>query len=101
MTKKLCEVAEINSLSAKIKLHENDILLSRAGKKIVRIIKDNIEEYQGKTIYLVISTSSEYVDSIYDSLKSKKYEVWFKNNAEGTAQPTINVLALKDYDINI
>lgn len=101
MTKKLYEIAEINSLSAKIKLHENDILLSRAGKKIVRIIKDNIEEYQGKTIYLVISTSSEYVDSIYNSLNSKEYEVWFKKNAKGTAQPTINVLALKDYDINI
>lgn len=101
MTKKLCEIAKINSLSAKLKLHENDILVSRASKKIVRITKDNIEEYQDKTIYLVISPSSKYVDSIYNSLKSKEYEVWFKNNAEGTAQPTINVLALNNYEINI
>lgn len=101
MTKKLCEVAEINSLSAKLKLHENDILVSSAGKKIVRITKDNIEEYQNKTIYFVISTSSEYVDSIYNSLISKEYETWFKNNAKGTAQPTINILSLKDFEINI
>ncbi len=101
MYKKLSEIAEIKSLSANTELKENDILVSHAGKKIVRITKANLREYQNKTSYFVIYTTPEYVETIYNSLTSKEYEEWFNKNAKGSAMPSINILALKDFEIEL
>ena len=95
MTKKLFEIAEIKSLSANTKLNENDILLSRVGKKVVRLSKNDISEYQNKNTYFVISSSAEYVDAIYKSLTSTEFTAWFNNTAKGAAQPTITLVDLK------
>lgn len=101
MLKKLFDIAEIKASPKKEDVKEGGILVSRTGKKIVKLNTENITEYQDKDTYILISASSEYLEPIYDSLSSKEFETWITEHAKGSAMPLITVVDLKDFEINI
>lgn len=99
--KKLEEIAEVRALTPNYELKKDDILVSQAGKKIVKLAAEDISKYQDKKTFLVVSAPSEYVDVIYNSLTSKDFETWFSATAKGTAMKLIHVVDLKEFEIII
>ncbi len=101
MTKKLSEIAEVKALTPNTNLLENDILVSRTGKKIFKLGTDDIKEYQNKSLYLIITAKPEFVDAILNTLTSIEFSSWVSANTKGKAMPLINVVQLKEFTINL
>ena len=99
MTKKLGEIAEIKTLNEKTELSENNILILRNGKKIIKVSKNDIKEYHGKQAYFVITAKSDFIEPIFKSLNSNEFNTWFSAHAKGNALLTISIVDLKEFEI--